>query len=77
MALRLFGEMGRTILGVGDQAVAADAQELDARAVVPLEPAEFRLHVLHEGAMGADHHQQHWPPIQVGVADAAPCDRRQ
>ena len=59
MAFGLLRQMRFIILGVGDQAVAAHRQHLHARVVIGIQTGQLRFHMLHEGTVGADHHQQH------------------
>ena len=71
MALGLIRKLLGTVLRMGDQAVAAQADQLHPIAEVVAQPGEFRLNVLHEGAMGADHHQQHRLLRQVFAVEPA------
>ena len=64
LALGLICQLFRSVLGVGDEAVAADAHQLHRIAEVVIQPAELGLHMLHKGAMGAKHHQQHRTVVQ-------------
>jgi hypothetical protein len=49
---------------MGDQTIAAESNELDPRTEVVLQASDFRLDVLHEGAMGTQHHQQDRPLLE-------------
>jgi hypothetical protein len=65
MALGLLRQLCWTVLGMGDQAVAAEANELDPRSEVVLQASDLRFDVLYEGAMGTKHHQQDWLLLKV------------
>jgi hypothetical protein len=60
MALGLLRQLCWTVLGMGDQTIAAESNELDPRSEVVLKASDLRFDVLYEGAMGAQHHQQDW-----------------
>ena len=77
MAAGLIGELLRPVLGMGDQAVAADAHQLDPFGIVLLQACELRFHMFHKRAVGAEHHQQHRPVVQIGVMEGPTGDLRQ
>ena len=74
MAADLLQQVFWPILGVGDQAVAAHTNQLHPIAKVMLQSGEFRLHMLHERAVGAEHHQQHGALVERTAVQPAARD---
>ena len=52
VAFGLIRQLFRPILGVGDQAVAADAHQLHRIAEVVVQSSDLGLHMFHKWAMG-------------------------
>jgi hypothetical protein len=60
---------------MGDQTIAAEANELDPRSKVVLQASDLRFDVLHEGAMGTQHHEQDWLRPKVGCSERVSVKR--
>ena len=74
MAFGLIRQLFRPVLGVGDQAVAADAHQLHRIAEVVVQLSDLGLHMFHKWALGTKHHQQHGPLVQRTAVQPAAGD---